>query len=84
MLRMIFIQLWNERKTNVLIYLELAIVSVFLWYAADALLVNYKSYSRPLGFDISHVYYVELATVPQIVLIMIRQPCITSVAEPIS
>lgn len=65
MLRMIFIQLWNERKTNMLIYLELVIVSVFLWYAADALFVNYKSYSRPVGFDISHVYYVELATVPQ-------------------
>ena len=48
-----------------LIYLELVIVSVFLWYAADALFVNYKGYSRPLGFDISHVYHVELATVPQ-------------------
>ena len=65
MLRMIFIQLWNERKMNMLIYLELVIVSVFLWYAADALFVNYKGYSRPLGFDISHVYHVELATVPQ-------------------
>ena len=48
MLRMIFIQLWNELKMNMLIYLELVIVSVFLWYAADALFVNYKGYSRPL------------------------------------
>lgn len=62
---MIFIQLWNERKSNVLIFLELVVVSVCLWYASDALYVHYKQFSRPLGFDISHVYYVELATVPE-------------------
>lgn len=62
---MIFIQLWNERKSNVLIFLELVVVSVCLWYASDALYAYYKQFSRPLGFDISHVYYVELATVPQ-------------------
>ena len=62
---MIFIQLWNERKSNVLIFLELVVVSVCLWYASDALYVYYKQFSRPLGFDISHVYYVELATVPK-------------------
>ena len=65
MLRMIFIQLWNERKGNVLIFLELLVVSVFLWYMVDTLYVNYKEYERPLGFDISHVYHVRLATVPQ-------------------
>ena len=64
MLRMIFIQLWNERKSNVLIFLELVVVSVFLWYASDALYVQYRSFVRPLGFDISNVYHVQLATVP--------------------
>lgn len=63
---MIFIQLWNERKGNVLIFLELVVVSVFLWYAADALYVQYRSFARPLGFDISNVYYVQLSTIPSL------------------
>ena len=50
MLRMILIQLWNERKANVMLFLELMVVSVFLWYAADALYVSYKEYARPMGF----------------------------------
>lgn len=62
---MIFIQLWNERKSNVLIFLELVVVSLFLWYATDSLYVQYKRYARPMGFDISNVYYVQLSTVPR-------------------
>ena len=65
MWKMIFIQLWNERKSNLLIWLELLVVAVFLWYASDALYLNYKEYSQPVGFDISHVYYVQLGVVPQ-------------------
>lgn len=64
MIKMLFIQLWNERKANLLIWLELLVVSVFLWYAADTLFLYYKNYSRPVGFDISHVYYVQLGLVP--------------------
>lgn len=64
MWKQIFKQLWNERKSNGLIWLELFVVSVFLWYAADALYVYYKQYSQPLGFDISNVYHLELALVP--------------------
>lgn len=64
MWKQLFKQLWNERKNNLLIWLELFVVSVFLWYAADALYVYYKLYSQPVGFDISNVYHVELAVVP--------------------
>lgn len=64
MLKLIFAQLWKERKGNFLIWLELLVVSVFLWYAADVLFLHYKNYSRPVGFDISNVYYVKLGVVP--------------------
>ncbi|MDH6357817.1 FtsX-like permease family protein [Parabacteroides sp. PF5-9] len=57
-------QLWNERRSNLLIGLELLVVSVFLWYTVDELLRDYKRFSMPLGFDISHVYYVELSSIP--------------------
>jgi len=32
------------------------VVSIFLWYAADALFVMYKLYSQSLGFNIEHTY----------------------------
>ena len=50
MYKMILKQLWNERKGNLFIWLEMLVVSIFLWYAADALFVMYRLYSQPLGF----------------------------------
>ena len=46
MYKMILKQLWNERKGNLFIWLEMLVVSIFLWYAADALFVMYKLYSQ--------------------------------------
>ena len=34
MYKMILKQLWNERKGNLFIWLEMLVVSIFLWYAA--------------------------------------------------
>jgi len=65
MLRKILNQLWNEKKGNLLIGLELLVVSVFLWYTVDSLYTKYKQFTLPLGFDISHVYNVELGMIPQ-------------------
>ena len=45
MYKMILKQLWNERKGNLFIWLEMLVVSIFLWYAADALFVMYRLYS---------------------------------------
>ena len=47
MYKMILKQLWNERKGNLFIWLEMLVVSIFLWYAADALFVMYRLYSQP-------------------------------------
>lgn len=57
--------MWNERKANLLIFLELLVVFICLLYASDYLYVKYKEYKQPLGFDISHVYKVWLGVVPQ-------------------
>lgn len=64
MLQKIIKQTWNERKTNLLIGLELLVVSVFLWYTVDALVLDIKKFSMPLGFDISHVYAIHLNAIP--------------------
>lgn len=65
MYKMILKQLWNERKGNLFIWLEMLVVSIFLWYAADALFVMYKLYSQPLGFDIGHTYHVSFGVIPK-------------------
>ena len=65
MIRMILRQIWNERRANALVYLELLVVSVCLFYTADYLYIKYTEYKRPLGFDIGHVYNVELGVVPE-------------------
>ena len=41
------------------------VVSIFLWYAADALFVMYKLYSRSLGFNIEHTYHVSFGVIPE-------------------
>ena len=65
MIRLILRQIWNERRANALVFLELLVVSVCLFYAADYLYIRYKEYKRPLGFDIEHVYNVALGVVPE-------------------
>lgn len=65
MYKMILKQLWNERKGNLFIWLEMLVVSIFLWYAADALFVMYKLYSRSLGFNIEHTYHVSFGVIPE-------------------
>lgn len=63
MYKMILKQLWNERKGNLFIWLEMLVVSIFLWYAADALFVMYRLYSQPLGFNIEHTYHVSFGVI---------------------
>ena len=65
MYKMILKQLWNERKGNLFIWLEMLVVSIFLWYAADALFVMYRLYSQPLGFNIEHTYHVSFDVIPE-------------------
>lgn len=65
MIRLILRQIWNERRANALVFLELLVVSVCLFYTADYLYIKYTEYKRPLGFDIEHVYNVALGVVPE-------------------
>lgn len=50
----------NERKHNIGLWIELFIVSVFLWYIVDDVYVTLYNYNRPLGFDIEHTYIMHL------------------------
>ena len=50
----------NERKQNIGLWIELLIVSVFLWYIVDNGYVTLYKYYKPLGFDTEHTYIMRL------------------------
>ncbi|HZJ79310.1 MAG TPA: FtsX-like permease family protein [Dysgonamonadaceae bacterium] len=52
--------IWNERSHNIGIWIELFLVSLFLWYITDYLYVTISEYNKPLGFDIENTYLVQL------------------------
>ena len=52
--------IWNERSHNIGIWIELFLVSLFLWYITDYLYVTISEYNRPMGFDIENAYKIQL------------------------
>ncbi len=56
MKRKLTTQIKNEWRSNIWLALELTIVSVVIWWIADAVYVRLWVYNQPLGFDYEHVY----------------------------
>ena len=54
-------QIWNERKQNAWLFIELIIASLFLWLALDPLYTMICRKNIPTGCDVSDVYLVELS-----------------------
>jgi len=52
--------IWNERKSNAWILLELTLVFCVLWFCTDYLYFNLKRYMEPKGFDIEHTYRIGI------------------------
>ena len=61
MIQHILTLIWNQRKSNVWIFLELLVVVCILLVIMDSFLVDIYTYKRPLGFDITNVYQVNFA-----------------------
>lgn len=60
MLKHILTIIKNERKQNIGLWIELLIVSIFLWYIVDNGYVTLHNYYKPLGFDTEHTYIMHL------------------------
>ena len=60
MLKHIITIIKNERKQNIGLWIELLIVSVFLWYIVDNTYVTLNNHSKPLGLDTEHTYIMHL------------------------
>lgn len=59
MKRKLTTQIKNEWRSNLWLALELMIVSVVIWWIADAMYVRLWIYNQPLGFEYDHCYDVH-------------------------
>lgn len=56
MIKLILKQIWNERKSNIWLWVELLVVFVGLWFIVDWTYVYMHTYFQPRGFDIENTY----------------------------
>lgn len=56
--------IWVQRRSNLLIGMELLLVFVLLWMVMDQLYGFNQLYKIPKGFDIDHTYSIDLQMVP--------------------
>ncbi len=59
----LFIQIWNERRSNTLLFIELLVISVVLWIVVEQLYLRYTVKNQPMGFDISHTYLLKVGKI---------------------
>lgn len=64
MIRHISKIIWNERKINAWLIIEYIIIFSILWFCSDYLYVMLRSYYGPQGFDIDHVYVINMREKP--------------------
>lgn len=61
MLHHIFKIIYNQRKLNIFIFLELLLASCLLWAISDSLLVDVYTQRQPMGVDVESVYSFHLS-----------------------
>lgn len=55
--------IWNQRRNNSWIFMELLLVAAVLWIMIDSMLMTIYTYYSPLGFDITNVYKVNIGKI---------------------
>jgi len=73
--------IWNERKHNIGVWIELFLVSLFLWYIVDYVTFFVKKYYEPLGFDTEHTYIMDLGELNSKSAAFIQEDTTVSKAE---
>jgi len=60
MIQHLFRIIWNERRNNIGVWIELFLVSICMWYIVDYIYIAVSDYYKPLGFDTEHTYIMRL------------------------
>lgn len=55
---------WKQRRSNVLIWVELLIVSVLLWMVMDQLCGIFSRYTQPKGYNTENTYFIQIEKLP--------------------
>lgn len=63
MIKLIYKTIWNEKKSNLWILIELILIFVILFFCADFAYKRLKQYVEPLGFDIANTYNISLGQI---------------------
>lgn len=53
-------QIYNERRSNAFLWIELLLVFVVLWYIVDLVYVTLDIYYQPMGFNIENTYVLRM------------------------
>ena len=54
MMKQLLKQIYNERRSNAFLWIELLLVFVVLWYIIDLVYVTLHIYYQPMGFNIEN------------------------------
>lgn len=60
MIKLIYKTIWNEKRSNIWILIELVLIFSILFFCADFAYKRLRLYLEPVGFDIEHTYNVLL------------------------
>lgn len=60
MIQHIFKIIWNERRSNLWILIELIFIFTILWFCSDYISYMFQRHSEPLGYDIEHTYILDI------------------------
>lgn len=60
MIKMTLKYLWAQRRNNALLFIELVVVGILLFYVTDSFLESYRTYLIPTGFDTQRSYVIQI------------------------
>lgn len=66
MMKHIFKIIWNERKSNIALIIELFLISTFLWFVIDRAYPALYTYLKPLGYSIDNVHVITLDDISEL------------------
>ena len=64
MISLILKQIWNKRRSNGWLFMELFIVFIILWYIVEFLFTSFVTSHQYKGYDTDHVYDVSIFANP--------------------
>jgi putative ABC transport system permease protein len=66
MLTTLLKQIWNKRRSNSWLFVELSVVFILLWFVVDYQFTATHVAHEPKGYDTHHVYHVSIAINPKL------------------